>query len=82
LHGAGTVRDADHADRYKRNGHRWQGDPSLNGIYTIRAFDGGDLTRLTVSPYPPQGDFGGGDIPGDYSPDGSQFVFMRAKRLF
>jgi Tol biopolymer transport system component len=38
-----------------------------------------DLTRLTVSPYPPEGEFGGGDIPGDYSPDGSQFVFMRAK---
>jgi WD40-like Beta Propeller Repeat len=55
------------------------GDPSINGIYTIRSSDGGDLTRLTVSPYPPQGEFGGGDIPGDYSPDGSQFVFMRAK---
>jgi hypothetical protein len=58
---------------------RFGGGPSLNGIYTIRAFDGEDLTRLTVSPYPPQGDFGGGDIPGDYSPNGSQFVFMRAK---
>jgi WD40-like Beta Propeller Repeat len=58
---------------------RFEGDTSLNGIYTIRSSDGGDLTRLTVSPYPPQGEFGGGDIPGDYSPDGSQFVFMRAK---
>jgi Tol biopolymer transport system component len=58
---------------------RFGGDTSLNGIYTIRSSDGGDLTRLTVSPYPPQGEFGGGDIPGDYSPDGSQFVFMRAK---
>jgi Tol biopolymer transport system component len=58
---------------------RFGGDPSLNGIYTIRAADGGGLTRLTVSPYPPQGEFGGGDIPGDYSPDGSRFVFMRAK---
>jgi Tol biopolymer transport system component len=58
---------------------RFGGDPSLNGIYTIRASDGGGLTRLTVSPYPPEGEFGGGDIPGDYSPDGSQFVFMRAK---
>jgi Tol biopolymer transport system component len=58
---------------------RFEGDTSLNGIYTIRSSDGGDLTRLTVSPYPPEGEFGGGDIPGDYSPDGSQFVFMRAK---
>lgn len=58
---------------------RFEGDTSLNGIYTIRSSDGGDLTRLTVSPYPPRGEFGGGDIPGDYSPDGSQFVFMRAK---
>jgi hypothetical protein len=58
---------------------RFGGEPSLNGIYTIRASDGGGLTRLTVNPYPPEGEFGGGDIPGDYSPDGSQFVFMRAK---
>jgi Tol biopolymer transport system component len=58
---------------------RFGGDPSLNGIYTIRAADGGGLTRLTVSPFPPEGEFGGGDIPGDYSPDGSRFVFMRAK---
>jgi Tol biopolymer transport system component len=54
-------------------------DHSLDGIYTIRASDGAVLKRLTVNPYPPTGDFGGGDIPGDYSPDGSQFVFMRAK---
>jgi Tol biopolymer transport system component len=58
---------------------RFGGDPSLNGVYTIRASDGGGLRRLTVNPYPPQGDFGGGDIPGDFSPDGSRFVFMRAK---
>jgi Tol biopolymer transport system component len=58
---------------------RFEGDPSLNGIYTIRAADGGGLTRLTVNPYPPTGNFGGGDIPGDFSPDGTQFVFMRAK---
>jgi Tol biopolymer transport system component len=58
---------------------RFGDDTSVNGIYTVRASDGGDLTRLTVSPYPPDGEFGGGDIPGDYSPDGSQFVFMRAK---
>jgi hypothetical protein len=58
---------------------RFGGDPSLNGIYTIRAADGRDLRRLTVNPYPPRGDFGGGDIPGDFSPDGTRFVFMRAK---
>jgi Tol biopolymer transport system component len=55
------------------------GDPVLNGIYTIRASDGGGVRRLTTNPYPPSGDFGGGDIPGDFSPDGSRFVFMRAK---
>ncbi|MFF1818533.1 TolB family protein [Kribbella sp. NPDC058245] len=55
------------------------GDPALNGIYTIRASDGGEVRRLTTNPYPPSGDFGGGDIPGDFSPDGSRFVFMRAK---
>jgi Tol biopolymer transport system component len=54
-------------------------DPSLNGIYIIRSSDGGGLTRLTVNPFPPIGNFGGGDVPCDYSPDGSQFVFMRAK---
>jgi Tol biopolymer transport system component len=60
---------------------QFQGDAdhSLDGIYTIRASDGHVLARLTVNPYPPTGNFGGGDIPGDYSPDGSQFVFMRAK---
>jgi Tol biopolymer transport system component len=60
-------------------GQIFEGDHSLDGVYTIRASDGGDLTRLTVNPYPPTGEFGGGDIPGDYSPDGEQFVFMRAK---
>jgi Tol biopolymer transport system component len=60
-------------------GIRFEGDHSMDGIYSIRASDGGDLTRLTVNPYPPTGEFGGGDIPGDFSPDGAQFVFMRAK---
>jgi Tol biopolymer transport system component len=54
-------------------------DHSLDGIYVLHAFDGAVLRRLTVNPYPPTGNFGGGDIPGDYSPDGTQFVFMRAK---
>jgi TolB protein len=54
-------------------------DHSLDGIYAMRASDGAVLRRLTVNPFPPTGDFGGGDIPGDYSPDGTRFVFMRAK---
>lgn len=45
-------------------------DPSLNGIYAIRVADGGDFTRITSNP-------GGNDIPGGYSPDGSQLVFVR-----
>jgi Tol biopolymer transport system component len=45
-------------------------DPTLNGIYSIRTSDGGDLTRITSNP-------GGEDIAGDYSPDGSQMVFVR-----
>jgi dipeptidyl aminopeptidase/acylaminoacyl peptidase len=48
-----------------------QSDPSLNGIYTIRASDGGDLKRVTSIP-------GGDDIPIDYSPDGKQIVFSRS----
>jgi Tol biopolymer transport system component len=54
-------------------------DHSQDGIYTIRVSDGTVLKRLTVNPYPPTGNFGGGDIPGDFSADGSQFVFLRAK---
>jgi Tol biopolymer transport system component len=46
-------------------------DPSRNGVYSIRASDGGGLTRITSSPP------GGGDIPGDYSPDGKRLVFFR-----
>jgi Tol biopolymer transport system component len=45
-------------------------DPSVNGLYTIRSFDGGGLTRLTNAQ-------GLADIPIDYSPDGSQIVFGR-----
>lgn len=55
------------------------GDHTADGVYTIRSSDGGALIRLTVNPYPPVGNFGGGDIPGGYSPDGSQFVFTRAR---
>ena len=45
-------------------------DPSRNGIYTVRASDGGDVQRLTT---PSAGQH---DCPGDYSADG-QFVFVR-----
>jgi Tol biopolymer transport system component len=45
-------------------------DPSRNGIYSIRASDGRGLKRITSNP-------GGEDEPGDYSPDGSQIVFLR-----
>ncbi len=45
-------------------------DPDLNGIYSIDATDGTDLTRITSNP-------GGEDDPGDYSPDGSRIVFLR-----
>jgi Tol biopolymer transport system component len=47
------------------------GDPTRSGIYTVRSSDGGDLQRLTTPPT------GMGDLPGDYSPDGTQFVFKR-----
>jgi Tol biopolymer transport system component len=46
-------------------------DPSQNGIYTVRASDGGDVERVTTAP-------GGDDFPGDYSPDGKRLVFFRA----
>ena len=46
-------------------------DPSLNGIYTVRASDGGDLRRVTSDP-------GGDDCPSDYSPYGNRIVFTRA----
>lgn len=44
--------------------------PNLNGIYTIRASDGGGLTRITSNA-------GGDDLPLDYSPDGTRLVFAR-----
>jgi Tol biopolymer transport system component len=48
-------------------------DPSLNGIYSVRASDGGGLRRITTIEK-------GGDIPGDYAPDGQQLVFVRSSR--
>jgi len=50
-------------------------DPSRRGregVYTVRATDGGGLVRLTA----PAG--GIHDVPGDFTPDGSKLVFVRA----
>jgi len=46
-------------------------DPSVRGLYTIRAEDGGDLVRLTTAAA------GTDDVPFAYSPDGSTIVFAR-----
>jgi Tol biopolymer transport system component len=46
-------------------------DPTLNGVYTVRSSDGGDLQRVT---YDPNGD----DAPSDYSPNGKRLVITRA----
>ena len=46
-------------------------DQSQNGVYSVRAADGGDLIRVTTAPE------GKNDIPGDYSPDGRQLIFKR-----
>jgi hypothetical protein len=49
----------------------------------IHAADGSHLTRLTTGANPPvngpDGTCGGGDWPGDYSPDGKHFVFLRTR---
>ena len=45
--------------------------PDRSGLYTVRSTDGQDLLRLTANP------FGGGDLPGDFAPDGSRYVFVR-----
>jgi TolB protein len=42
------------------------------GVYTVSATNGGGLTRITT----PSG--GIHDIPGDFSPDGKQILFVRA----
>lgn len=46
-------------------------DPSLQGVYTVRSSDGGDLQQVTSDP-------GGDDCPSDYSPNGNRIVFSRA----
>jgi Tol biopolymer transport system component len=45
-------------------------DPSQNGLYSLRAADGGDVRRLTVPPF-------GHDIPIGFAPDGSSIAFIR-----
>jgi Tol biopolymer transport system component len=47
-------------------------DQSVNGIYTLRASDGGGLERVTAAE--PDGE----DCAGDYSPNGQRLVFLRA----
>jgi TolB protein len=47
-----------------------QDDPTLNGLYSIRSSDGGGLSRITSNPR-------GDDLPGDASPNGKKFVFVR-----
>lgn len=48
-----------------------QTDGSLNGVYTVRASDGGGLQRVTSDP-------NGDDCPSDYSPNGKRLVLTRA----
>lgn len=47
-------------------------DPRRNGLYTLRASDGGGLHRLTANP-------GGLDETGSYSPNGDRLVFGRLR---
>jgi Tol biopolymer transport system component len=49
-------------------------DPSLTGVYTLRASDGGDLQRVTSDPT-------GDDCPSDYSPNGKRLVITRANDI-
>lgn len=57
-------------------------DPDPNGIYTVRP-DGTGLTRLTRSPFRhtvgTEGECGGGDGRGVFSPDGERIAFIRQK---
>jgi Tol biopolymer transport system component len=48
-----------------------ESDPTRNGVYTIRASDGKELTRITRNPA------GGIDHPLAYSPDGSRLLLSR-----
>jgi TolB protein len=44
-------------------------EPGLNGVYSIRASDGGDAQRVTTN-------LDGDDIPQDLAPDGAHLVFI------
>jgi Tol biopolymer transport system component len=44
-------------------------DPSLQGLYSVRSSDGGDLQRITSNTFD--------DCPSDYSPNGNRLVFSR-----
>jgi Tol biopolymer transport system component len=46
-------------------------DPSLNGIYTIRSSDGGDLQRVTTAEFD--------DCPADYSPNGRRLLVSNSQ---
>jgi TolB protein len=46
-------------------------EPSRSGIYTVRSSDGGGMVRLTKTPHNLV------DFVGDYSPDGTMFLFKR-----
>ena len=48
-------------------------DLTRNGMYTVRASDGGDLVRVTTCPNSCH------DIPTDYSRDGAQIIFTRVR---
>ena len=49
-----------------------------DGIFSVRASDGGDPVRLTTYPFGPN--CNACDFVQDISPDGSRFVFLRFKR--
>jgi TolB protein len=48
-----------------------QTDARETGLWILRSSDGGGLTQLTSNP-------GGADEPGDFSPDGTQIVFLHS----
>ena len=50
-------------------------DPSRAGIYIGDSSDGGHLVRVTTNTED------GADFPGDFSPDGTQLVFLRERPL-
>ena len=56
-------------------------DPSFAGIVTIDATTGGDMRRISSNAPPgvvgTKSECGGGDSPGDWSPDGTKVVFVR-----